>query len=66
VRDADQPRADERRREVEREARARPLAEDDAGRDDCDQRLHLLQDDGRDVVRPDRERLGEEDRRDGR
>ena len=66
LRHADQPRADERGREVEREPRARPLAEDDRRGDDRHDRLHLLQHDGRHEVGALDECLGEEDRRDRR
>ena len=62
---ADQPRADERRHQVEREERTRPLAEHDAGGDHRDHRLQLLEHDRRHRVAVD-ERLREEDRRDGR
>src|SRR6185437_10528750 len=61
-----EPEAHEGGEEEPHEACARPLAQQESGAGDRDQRLHLLDHDGRDEVRVSDERVGEEDRGDGR
>ena len=62
----DEPEAGEGGEEEPPEARPRPLGEQQRGGADGDERLHLLDHDGRDEVGVADQRVGEEDRGDGR
>ena len=66
MRHAHEPGSRERDGEVAGVAWARPLAEDNHRAEDREDRLHLLQDDGRDEVVVREERFGEQDRGDRR